>query len=531
VFLRQTQTEEYWVRDFAVGRDDLEYIHNRLLEEERPLPVEELTLAVMRYRADKEETSLQKMLTKGTVYKPADTYAVGEKLVFSALNFATATVNEIRPGSNPEYGDFQVIQVEFGRSGRQREFASGLVKPHTLNDETGRLLDGDESVLDPEQLYGRYGRYVRERLLVALNQQADLVELYGLWFLKALVVEIGPGHLNIAEAILDISGGGPLPPGELLKDLDLPAEARRELLEFSVNYALDKDERFDEVGPAGEVLWYLRRLEPAEALAPPKRLTYEPIPYDRTLLNLGLRKLESDLDDEWALGWQPYPAAESVTFTLTFPHWQQGTLPLSSKIAPLFPTAFQAPRIRCLLVDAETKEEIEAWVVWEGRFVLGLADWYQTNQLPVGAYIHLSPGTEPGTVLIDYERRRPQQEWIRVARIEGNKIIFGMQKRALGAAYDDMMTIGFSNPEAADDVWVKALEQDWSLAQTMVRLFPELAKLSPQTTVHSKTVYSAVNVVRRCPPGPIFAELVRQPCFVSMGENYWRFNPSLWTGE
>ena len=69
------------------------------------------------------------------------------------------------------------------------------------------------------------------------------------------------------------------------------------------------------------------------------------------------------------------------------------------------------------------------------------------------------------------------------------------------------------------------------VAQTMVRLFPELAKLSPQTTVHSKTVYSAVNVVRRCPPGPVFAELVRQPCFVSMGENYWRFNPSLWTGE
>jgi hypothetical protein len=531
VFLRQTQTEEYWVRDFAVDRDDLEYIHNRLLEEERPLPIEELALAVMRYRVDKEDTSLQKMLAKGTVYRPADTYSVGEKLVFPALNFATAVVTAVRPGSNPEYGDFQVIQVEFGRSGRQREFASALLKPHPLNEEADRLLEKDGSVLEPEQLYDRYGRYVRQQLLVALNQQADLIELYGLWFLKALAVEIGPGHLNIAEAILDISGGGPVAPGDLLKDLDLPAEARRELLEFSLNYALDKDDRFDEVGPAGQVLWYLRRLEPPEVLAPPQRLKYEPISYDRSLLNLSLRKLEADLDDEWSLGWQPYPTPEPTTLTLTFPHWQQGTLPLSSRIAPLFPTAFQAPRIRCLVVDAETKEEIEAWVVWEGRFVYGLEDWYRDNQLPVGAYLHLSPGTQPGTILVDYERRRPQQEWIRVARVDGNKIIFGMQKRALGAAYDDMMTIGFSNPEAIDDIWVKALEQDWSLAQIMVRLFPELAKLSPQSTVHSKTVYSAVNVVRRCPPGPVFAELVRQPCFISMGENYWRFNPSLWTGE
>jgi hypothetical protein len=440
-------------------------------------------------------------------------------------------VTGVRPGSNPEYGEFQVIQVEFGRSGRQREFASALLKPHPLNEEASRLLEKDGSVLGPEQLYDRYGRYVRQQLLVALNQQADLVELYGLWFLKALVVEIGPGHLNIAEAILDISGGGPVPPAELLKDLDLPPEARRELLEFSLNYALDKDDRFDEVGAAGQVLWYLRRLEPPEVLAPPKRLAYEPIPYDRTLLNLSLRKLEADLDDEWSLGWQPYPTPEPTTFTLTFPHWQQGTVPLSSRIAPLFPTSFQAPRIRCLVVDAETKEEIEAWVVWEGRFVYGLEHWYRDNQLPVGAYVHLSPGPEPGAILIDYERRRPQQEWIRVARVDGNKIIFGMQKRALGAAYDDMMTIGFSNPEAVDDIWVKALEQDWSLAQIMVRLFPELAKLSPQSTVHSKTLYSAVNIVRRCPPGPVFAELVRQPCFISMGENYWRFNPSLWTGE
>jgi hypothetical protein len=531
VFLRQTQTEEYWVRDFSIGRDDLEYIHSLLLEEERPLPIDKLALAVIRYRVEKETASLQKMLSKGTVYKPADTFGVGEKLVFPALNFATAVVTGVRPGSNPEYGEFHVVQVEFGRSGRQREFASALQTPHPLNEEANHLLDRDGSILEPEQLHDRHGGHVQERLLAALCQQADMVELYGVWFLKALVVEVGPGHLNIAEAILDIAGGGPLSPAELLRDLDLPTEAPRELLEFSLNYALDKDGRFDEVGAAGQVQWYLRRLEPPEVVAPPKRLAYVPIPYDRNLLNLSLRKLEADLDDEWSLAWEPNTNAEPSTFTLTFPHWQLGTLPLSSRIAPLFPTSFQAPRIRCLVVDAQTSQEIEAWVNWEGRYVFGLQEWYRSSQLPVGAYIHLAPNPEPGVIMIDYERRRPQQEWIRVARVDGSKIVFGMQKRALAASYDDMMTIGFSNPEALDAIWVKAAEQDWSLAAIMVRLFPELAKLSPQSTVHSKTVYSAVNMVRRCPPGPIFSELVRQPCFISMGENYWRFDPSLWTGD
>jgi hypothetical protein len=105
-----------------------------------------------------------------------------------------------------------------------------------------------------------------------------------------------------------------------------------------------------------------------------------------------------------------------------------------------------------------------------------------------------------------------------------------MQKWNVGSAYDDMMMIGMNDLEAADQVWIRSEEESWSLARIMVRLFPELAKLSPQNTVHAKTLYSAVNMVRRCPPGPIFAELVRQPSFISMGENYWRFNPSLWSG-
>ncbi len=530
MFHRLTQTEQFWTRDFALDSDDSEVINNKLLEEERPLTVKSLTMAVMKRRVDQEEAKLRRLLSKGSAYKPKDSYAEGETLVFPALNFSMATVAGVRPGYNPEVGEFEVIQVQFNKTGRRREFAASLSAPHELNTATDRLIQEDSSLKTVDELYQLYGEAAESRLVTGLHEMPDLVQLFGLWFLKALVIDIGPGHLNIAEAILDIAGGTPLRASDLLKDLGLPPEAKPELLEFSLNYALDRDDRFDEVGPAGQVMWYLRRMEPPEVLQPPKRLMYRPIPYDHSLLNVNLRRLEQELDDEWSIDWNPDGDPDHASFTLTYPHRRHGTIPLSSRIAPLFPTSYQTPRIRCVFVDSQTSEEIEAWVVWEGRFVHGLGGWYDENRLPIGAYIQLSPGPEPGVVNIQFSERRSQREWVRVATAEAGNLIFGMQKRAVGCDYDDMMMIGMHDLQVADVAWMRAGEQSWSIAQIMVKIFPELAKLSPQNTVHAKTLYSAVNMVRRCPPGPIFAELVRQPCFISMGENYWRFNPSLWGG-
>ncbi len=47
----------------------------------------------------------------------------------------------------------------------------------------------------------------------------------------------------------------------------------------------------------------------------------------------------------------------------------------------------------------------------------------------------------------------------------------------------------------------------------MVQIMPELIKLSPQGTVHAKAIYSGVNIVRRTPPGPIFALAFGQAVF------------------
>jgi hypothetical protein len=54
----------------------------------------------------------------------------------------------------------------------------------------------------------------------------------------------------------------------------------------------------------------------------------------------------------------------------------------------------------------------------------------------------------------------------------------------------------------------------------------ELAKLNPQSHVHASELYAAVNVVRRCPPGPILALLASRPWFLHVGDLHYRFSDS-----
>ncbi|MCD4686364.1 MAG: hypothetical protein K8S97_10545, partial [Anaerolineae bacterium] len=70
--------------------------------------------------------------------------------------------------------------------------------------------------------------------------------------------------------------------------------------------------------------------------------------------------------------------------------------------------------------------------------------------------------------------------------------------------------------------WISADAKTPTLTDTMRHLLGELARLTPQRTVHAKTLYSAVNALRRCPPGPIFATLVARPEFEHVGGPYWR---------
>ncbi len=529
---RQTQSAAYWGAAFTIEEADLDYLSNLLLEEETPLTTDEMVQAIIRRRCEREAEAAKRREQGGAaVYLPQETYTTGQSLVFPALQFAAGTVVGVRSGRNPDQGEFDVIAVDFGNGGSTREFAARL-PTHKLNEPVH--VTGDDDLKSPEALFAEHGREIGAKLEARLTSHADIVPIAGRWFPRTLLANIHIGHLNLAEAVLDMAGGGPLPTEALLKEVGLPDNINARLQAFSLNYALQEDERFDEVGPAGQVLWYLHRLEPPEVMFPPRRLENAAPDYDRAKLTPTLLALEKEIEDELSpitANAPPVaedaPPADEVEVNLTFPHRRVGTLPLSPRLAQLFPTAYESPRILFILVDGDSGEKFPGWVVRAGRYVFGLDEWYKKHEFPVGGHLVVRRGDSPGEVVVKAGSRRPVREWVRTAAPGADgRLTFSMQKRPIGVTYDDLMIVAVDNPGAVDEVWLKS--QSLPFERLVADVFRELAKLNPQSAVHAKTLYAAVNVARRSPPGPIFSELVSRPYYVHVGDGYWRFDQSLW---
>jgi len=521
--------EAYWAQ-FDIDGSDVDFILNLLLDREVPLTTAEMAEELVAQRLKRLEQEAQAAAeAEYASYLPKESYEVGQTLAFPALGGRIGKVVGVRPGENPDLGEFDVIQIEFEGDGDRREFAARL-EDHALN--APPAPDLEERQLDtPQKVIERFGPRIEELLEARLEENQDTVRIAGRWFPRALVAEINEGHLNLAEAVLDVAGGGPLPTKDLLETIELPSNLSPQLAEFSLDYALQEDERFDEVGPAGQVLWYLRRLEPPEVQFTPPRLEWQGEIPDRSILTEELQALEARLDDEWALQGGPVEPSDEVTISLIFPHWRVGSLPLSPRLKPLFPTAYEAPRIRFILVDAHSGERFPGWVVREKGYVIGLEDWYRQYAVPVGGLVTIRPGEAPGEVVIETRDRRMRNDWIRTAAVDDRgEVIFTMLKQPVGTAYDDLMVVGVVDTQALDEAWMKRKRKDVPLERTVAHVFRELAKLTPQSAVHAQTLYAAVNVIERQPPAAVFAELISRPYFVHVGDLYWRFEASAWSG-
>ena len=514
---RKTQNPTYWA-SYAIASEDLQYLSTLLVEDELPRSTEELSQALVRHRARQEEALIERALSEGTPYRPKQGYEVGERVVFPALGYRAGAVVAIRPGHNPEYDPFKVIKVEFDE-GEEREFAAEFENGHPLNQEGATATDAEDHH-SPDELAALYGPQLEDRLEERLESDPDFIRLADQWFRRDLLVEVHEGHLNLAEAVLDVAGGGPLPTEALLGDVELPEEISPQLRVFSLNYALQQDQRFDEVGPAGQVLWYLRRLEPEAIESTPLYLRYEPLAYEPPLLTSEMRSLERELDDEWSDLEPPRELSEPVEVVLIYPHWRSGTLPLSSRLSGIFPSA-RTERIRFTFVDGGTGKEMPGWVVEEGRYVYGLEAWYQENNIPVGAYLEVSHGEEPSKVVVRPRNRRTRREWVRVATSRQGKLAFEMHKEDIASDYDELTVLATRDLGALEKLWKRVRQEDRSLAQVVGEVFPELVKLSPQGNVHAATLYSAVNVMMRTPPGPLLEVLVTSDRYAPVGNNYW----------
>lgn len=513
--------EEYW-ENFQLEEQDIEFLYNYLLELETPLTSREMIAALVDERIRVHKLELEKQRTSGgDLYQPKGSYKVNQNLIFPALGWRHGVVVDLRPGQNPDVGEFEVVKIEFDDH-TQREFAANF-SDHILN-EPPVIID-DSSTFDRQMVLEVYFDDLVRALEEDLETNPDFVRIAGRWFPRALLVDINIGHLNLAEAVLDMAGGGPLPTPMLLEQIELDSSVNTKLIEFSLDLALQEDTRFDEVGPAGDVLWHLQRLEPRDVLETPLFLRYSPIDYDRSIMTQEMLDLEQGLDDELSPMTPEAPFLEDGKIKLIFPHWRSGTLPLSSHIRHLFPTAYEAPRIRFILVDGDTGDRFPGWVVPEKRYVYGLKDWYETCNLMPGSKIHVRKGYEPGEVIVQTDSRRSSREWIRTVLVGSDGgIVFAMLKQVVSAPYDERMAIAVPDRNALDATWEQYRIHQPPFERVVVNTVRELAKLNPQSHVHASELYAAINITRRCPPGPILALLDSRPWFTHVGDLHYRLS-------
>lgn len=510
----------YWVDDFDISDNDLEHLYNLFLETETPQSLRDLTAQLISFHLETEKQRLQRRITAGIVFKPAESYSVGTKLVFPKMAYALGEVVQKREGNNPEYGDFSVIEVRF-EDGKTREFASELKHDHVLNHVNGQETVDNSAPFDADTILRNYGKNIARKLRARFEENPDIVYLAGRWFLKSLLADVDLGHLHLAEAVLDMQGGGPLSTEAIWEQIGMPEQVNHRLQIFSFDYALQRDSRFDEVGPAGQVLWYLHRMEPDSVKSVPLPLQYEHKPYNHSILTDEMLDITLSIDDELSPIELPEDDdEEAVTITLTYPYRRTGTLPLSARLQHLFPTAYETSRIMTTLVDGHSNEEFDGWVVRDQGYVYGLEPIYRKYQIPIGAYVTVRRHSDSTKLIVSFNLRKPRTEWIPLVVPEGNRISFTTLKRSIGADYDDLMIFGIEDLTALDNLWLKTQRQD--LTETLKMLMTELTTLSPQQNVHLKTLYSAMNLIRRCPPGPIFTTLIAESTFAHVAGPYWR---------
>ncbi len=514
-----TLPSDYW-QSLSITKQDIERLTGYLFEREQPLTDRELLEVWVEQRVQSErEAAVRKQQAGGKIYLPKERYQPGEELVFPALGWKRGVVRAVRAGVNPTIGAFEVVAVQFDGD-ETREFAAGLAD-HKLN----RLVDaflGQDDRLNPASILSAYGDELEGKLIAALEEDGSLARVAGRWFPRSLLTDINVGHLNLVEAILEEAKGEPLPASALLQQLGL-GDSPSPVLEFSLNYALYSDKRFDEVGPAGQVLWCLRRTEPDDVREVPAPLQYTPIEYDRSLLSEAMLALETRLDDELSELSPPRLLPTEVTLALTYPHWRAGTLPISARMRGLFPSAYETPRVRFMFVDGESGTETPAWVVRQHAYVAGLGGLYQKYNLMPGSLITIRRDDRSGKLIVQPHVRRPARDWVRTVLVGSDGgIVFANLKQNIAFDYDERMVVYVPDATAVEEARAQVSKARLPFEKLVANMMRELSKLNVQGHVHAQEVYSAVNIVRRCPPGPLLATLAQTKSYLHVGDLHFR---------
>lgn len=522
----RTQTESFWRDEYTVSDDDLDLITGLVLEAGRPQTLETLCAAVVAQRCRQEQEAAAQRNKVGQVYRPKDSYQVGDTLVFSELDFAEGAVTAVREGHNPRYEPFSVIRVAFA-GGVEREFAASFDHPHPLNRPLEELLFGGEDELSEEQLVAAYAPYVAPRLEERLQGLADWVRLNGSWFLSGLLPEVHVGHLNLAEAII-YEAGRPVAATDMLRDIGLETTASEAARLFALNHALANDARFDNVSTGEERIWYLRALEPPALFARPSVLEPAFVASTEDYLGLTMVDMVEEIGDELDLvEGAILRGTRDLRCEVIFPHLYAGTLPFSSAFARLVRQEGRR-HFPLTLLDARTGRRFEVWAAPDYGYLCGLGEWFAAVGMCVGGQVTFTPTDDPLTFAIGVmPARSSRSEWVRTATVSDGRLVLQMQRTSVAVRYDPNTFVDVPDRESVAQLMARSAATNATLSLLIRQAFQELAKLSGQGFAHAKSIYSVVNMHRRAGAVPVFATLTRNACYDPVGDGQWAFDANL----
>ncbi len=524
----QTQTEEFWRDVYEVSDADLDLAANQILEAGRPLAIEALssTIVLRHYQREREAATLH--AKSGNVYQPLGSYQAGQRLLFTECDYKTGRVVEVREGHNRRYGGFNVIKVYFDADSTDAEFASDFPYPHPLNRPVEELLGKGDDSLSESDIVNAYRELVNAKLEVALQKNHDFVTFDDLWFLRELLPEMNDYVLNLAEASIDSTHHHPVAVREILADMNLQLTASLEAQLFALNLALGRDNRFVNVSLDENPVWYLRALMPAAAFARPEIL----VPAQRTAggeyIGSTMLELVEQIGDELDFLPATAPTTGDTHIELSFPHLYSGTLPASPRIIGALP-ATRATHIPITLIENRSGQKIDAWLCPAEAYICGLSDWYKKAGICIGAMIGLSQLPDPLTWQISITPiKGKKSEFICSAGISDGVLTLGNQRTSLEVKVDRNMLIDVPEPAVIAAQMREAESSGLPLSTIVFHVFEELVKkFSKGGSVHAKSVYSAVNLIRRYSAVAVFAELTRRACYDPVGGGFWALEPSL----
>ena len=215
---------------------------------------------------------------------------------------------------------------------------------------------------------------------------------------------------------------------------------------------------------------------------------------------------------------------DSISLSLSYPHWRAGTLPLTLRIKSLFPTAYETPRVKFLFVDGNSNTKFSGWVVRPSKYVFGLRDWYEQQGTMPGSLVTIRKSSNPEEVIIQTTKNKNSRDWIRTILIGADGgIVFALLKQVITCTFDDRMAVYVPDISAVDAIWSNLNRQKMPIEKTIFNVMRELGKLNSQNQIHAQELYSATNLLRRVPPSMILQTLHTQSWSGHLGDLYFNF--------